>query len=161
MKTLKPKQNSCHLEDDILNTLLWMKVVFWMRFNWSLSLRVQSKSAHYNNYIMGTVTSQITSLAIVYSAVYSGADQRKYQGSASLAFEWGMHRGPVNSPHKGPVTRKMFSFDDVIMISQGTGVAPSRWWAITEKMLTELYDTIWRHKATRVTSQPLLLNTLW
>ena len=24
--------------------------------------------------------------------------------------------GPVNSPHKGPVTRKMFSFDDVIMI---------------------------------------------
>ena len=27
----------------------------------------------------------------------------------------GIHRGPVNSPHKGPVTRKMFPFDDVIM----------------------------------------------
>ena len=28
---------------------------------------------------------------------------------------WGIHRSPVNSPHKGPVTRKMFQFDDVIM----------------------------------------------
>ena len=39
----------------------------------------------------------------------------KHQSSASLAFVWGIHRGPVNSPHKGPVTRKMFPFDDVIM----------------------------------------------
>ena len=57
----------------------------------------------------------ITSLTIVYSTVYSGADQRKHQSSASLAFVWGIHRGPVNSPHKWPVTRKMFPFDDVIM----------------------------------------------
>ena len=27
----------------------------------------------------------------------------------------GIHRGPVNSPHRWPVTRKMFPFDDVIM----------------------------------------------
>ena len=47
--------------------------------------------------------------------VYSGADQSKHQNSASLAFVWGIHRGPVNSPHKWPVTRKMFPFDDVIM----------------------------------------------
>ena len=47
---------------------------------------------------------------------HDGADQRKHQSSASLAFVWGIHRGPVNSPHKGPVTRKMFPFDDVIMI---------------------------------------------
>ena len=60
--------------------------------------------------------SQITSLTIVYSAVYSGEDQRKHQSSASLAFVRGIHRGPVNSPHKWPVTRKMFPFDDVIMI---------------------------------------------
>ena len=40
---------------------------------------------------------------------------RKHQSSASLAFVWGIHRGPVNSPHKWPVTRKMFPFDDVIM----------------------------------------------
>ena len=44
-----------------------------------------------------------------------GVDQRKHQSSASLAFVWGIHRGPVNSPHKGSVTRKMFPFDDVIM----------------------------------------------
>ena len=70
---------------------------------------------HYGDVIMGAIASQITSLAIVYSTVYSDADRRKHQSSASLAFVWGIHRGPVNSPHKGPVTRKMFPFDDVIM----------------------------------------------
>ena len=70
---------------------------------------------HYGDVIMGTMPSQITSITIVYSTVYSGADQGKYQSSASLAFVWGIHRGPVNSPHKWPVTRKMFPFDDVIM----------------------------------------------
>ena len=70
---------------------------------------------HYNGIIMSTIASQITSLTIVYSSVYSGADQRKPQSSASLAFVRGIHRGPVNSPHKWPVTRKMFPFDDVIM----------------------------------------------
>ena len=76
---------------------------------------------------MTMMASQITSLTIVYSAVYSGADQRKHQSPASLAFMRGIHRWPVNSPRKGTVTRKMFPFDDVIMyISQyqdwaGTG----------------------------------------
>ena len=65
---------------------------------------------------MGTVASQITSLTIVYSAVYSDADQRKHQSSASLAFVREIRRGPVNSPHKWPVTRKMFPFDGVIMM---------------------------------------------
>ena len=55
---------------------------------------------------MSTMASQITSLAVVYSTVYSGADQRKQQSSALLAFVRGIHRWPVNSPHKGPVTRK-------------------------------------------------------
>ena len=55
------------------------------------------------------------SLAIVYSTVYSGADQRKHQSSASLAFVRGIRRSPVNSPYKGPVTREMFLFDDVIV----------------------------------------------
>ena len=64
---------------------------------------------------MGAIASQITSLTIVYSTVYPDADQRKHQSSASLAFMRGIHRGPVNSPHKWPVTRKMFPFDDVIM----------------------------------------------
>ena len=64
---------------------------------------------------MSTIASQITSLSIAYSIVYLSADQRKHQSSAILVFVGGIHRRPVNSPHKGPVTRKMFPFDDVIM----------------------------------------------
>ena len=64
---------------------------------------------------MDTIASQITSLTIVYSTVYSDADQRKYQSSASLAIVREIHRRPVNSPHKWSVTRKMLPFDDVIM----------------------------------------------
>ena len=64
---------------------------------------------------MGAMASQITSLTIVYSTVYSGPNQRKHQSSASLAFVRGIHRWPVNYLHKWPVTRKMFPFDDFIM----------------------------------------------
>ena len=72
--------------------------------------------SHYSDVIMGTMASQINSLIIVYSTFYSGVDQRKHQSSASLAFVRGIHRWPVNSPHKWPVTRKMFPIDDVIMV---------------------------------------------
>ena len=71
-------------------------------------------SPHYCDVIVGMMASQITSLTIV-STVYSDADQIKHQRSASLAFVRGIHRGPVIYPHKWPVTRKMFQFDDVIM----------------------------------------------
>ena len=64
---------------------------------------------------MGAMASKITSLMIVYSTIYSDPAQRKYQSSASLALAQGIHRRPVNSPHKWPVTRKMFPFDDVVM----------------------------------------------
>ena len=64
---------------------------------------------------MSVMTSQIANLTIVYSTVYSGADQRKQQSSASLAFVRGIHRSPMNAPHKGPVSRKMSQLDDVIM----------------------------------------------
>ena len=87
-----------------------------MQLRWSNWDRT-SDLIHYDNVIMSTIASLITSLTIVYSIVYSDADQRKHQSSASLAFVRGIHRGPVNSPHKWPVTRKMFPFDDVIMIS--------------------------------------------
>ena len=70
---------------------------------------------HYVDVIMRAIASQLTSLTFVYSAVYSSSDQRKHQSSASLAFVRGIRRRPVNSPHKWPVTRKMFPFDDVIM----------------------------------------------
>ena len=71
---------------------------------------------HYDDVIMGALTPQITSLTIVYSTVYSDGGQRKHQSSVSLAFVRGIHRGPVNSSHKWPVIRKMFPFDDVIMV---------------------------------------------
>ena len=82
----------------------------------SVYLSLPLSPSNYIDVIMSAMASQITSLTIVYSTVYSGADQRKHQNSASLAFVRGIHRWPVNSPHKGPVTRKMFPFDDVIML---------------------------------------------
>ena len=60
---------------------------------------------------MRAIASQITSLTIVYPKVYSGADKKKHESSASLAFVQGIHRGT----HRWPITRKMFPFDDVIM----------------------------------------------
>ena len=74
-----------------------------------------SLSCYYSDVITGVMASQIISLRIVYWTVYSGADQRKHQSPASLAFVGGIQRWPVNSQHKWPVTRTMFSFDYVIM----------------------------------------------
>ena len=74
------------------------------------------RGRHYSDVIMDAMASQITSLKIV----YSGADQIKHESSPSLAFVRGIHRWPVNSPHKVPVTRKMFLFDDVIMVIQNS-----------------------------------------
>ena len=80
-----------------------------------ISLIVVLHCPHYTDVIMTEGASQITNFTIVYSDVHSGGYQRKHQSSASLAFVRGIHRRPVNSPRKGPVTRKMFPFDDVIM----------------------------------------------
>ena len=70
--------------------------------------------------------------------LYSDADQRKHQSSASLAFVRWVHRRPVNSPHKWPVTQKMFPFDDVIMHNKNLAhilwnilyiiAMPYKWW---------------------------------
>ena len=86
---------------------------------------------HYNDVIMRAMASQITSPTIVYSTICSGADQIKHQSSTSLAFVRGIHQWPVNSPHKGPVTRKRFPLSDVIMI----------------RYLTTRYGTNWNRKA--------------
>ena len=72
---------------------------------------------HYNDVIMSALASQITGVSIVYLTVFSGADQIRHQSFASLAFLRGIHRWQESSPHKGPVTRKMFPFEDVIMKS--------------------------------------------
>ena len=82
-----------------------------------LSTLANIDDMHYNDVIMSTIASQISGVTIVYSTVSSGINQRKHQSSASLASCAGIHRRPVNSPHKCPVTRKMFRFDDVIMWS--------------------------------------------
>ena len=85
---------------------------------------------HYNDVLMSAMASQITSLTIVYSTVYSGADKRKHQRSASLAFVRGIHRWPVNSPHKGPVTQNMFPFNDVIMLCRSFSICDKKYWTI-------------------------------
>ena len=104
----------------ILNTNAYsVKIeIFSYRRNFENSLPIfeANNAIYYNDVIMGTTASQITSLTIVYSTVYWDAYQIKYQSSTSLAFVRGIHRGPVNSPHKWPVTRKMFPFDSVIMV---------------------------------------------
>ena len=75
---------------------------------WTPYRKYASYFSHYSDVITSAMKSLITSVSIVNSTICSGADQRKHQSSASLAFV-------RNSPHKGPVTPKMFSFDDVIM----------------------------------------------
>ena len=87
---------------------------------WLVDLPPKIQQWHCSDVIMSAMASQITSLMFVYSTVYSGADQRKHQNSASLAFLMGIHRWPVNSPHKGPVTGIILPYDDVIMIVRST-----------------------------------------
>ena len=70
---------------------------------------------HHNDVIMSAMVFQIISRTTVNSIVHSVTDQRKHQSSASLAFVRGIHLWPVNSPRKGPVTRKMLPFDGFIM----------------------------------------------
>ena len=64
------------------------------------------KISHYSDIMMSTMASQITGISIVCSTIHSGADQRKHQSYASLAFVRGIHQWPVNSPHKGPLTSR-------------------------------------------------------
>ena len=70
---------------------------------------------HCNDVMMSAMASQITGVSIVCSTICSGADQRKHRSSPPLAIVRGIHRWPVDSPHKGPVTGKVSLFDDVIM----------------------------------------------
>ena len=104
----------------------WSRYIYWTRIQMIAISQFTNSSwvhdkmhvktlFHYDDVIMDWIASQITSLPVVCSIVYSGVNQRKHQSSASLAFVREIHRGPVNFPHKWPVTRKMFPFDDVIM----------------------------------------------
>ena len=86
-----------------------MKAVWYCNY-----LRSLLENIHHSDVIMGMMASRITSVLIVCSTVSSSADQREHQSSTSLAFVRGIHRWPVNSPNKRPVTGKTFPFDDVI-----------------------------------------------
>ena len=78
--------------------------------SWIMFLKIMLlKLLHCSGGIISAMASQITGVSIVYSTVCSGAEQRKHQSSASLAFVRGIHRSPMNSPHKGPVTRENVS----------------------------------------------------
>ena len=99
-------------------TSIWHKrrtTATWVGNLHNMDRNIISTHTHYNDVIMDAMASLITSLTIVYSTVYSGEDQRRHQSSASLAFVQWINRWPVNSPHKWPVTRKMFPLDDVIL----------------------------------------------
>ena len=92
---------------------LFCFIMFTSLVSWTLFIHIIQGSRLLSHF---PIFHYFPSLTVVYSIVYSGADQRKHQSSASLAFVRGIHRpGSVNSPHKGPVTWKMFPFDDVIM----------------------------------------------
>ena len=100
-----PERGQLHPSDFAAARLRWRRHAL-STYCWQL---IDPK--HYCDVIMGAVASQITSLTFVYSTIYWGTDQ----SSASLAFVRGIHRWPVNSRHKLPVTLKMFPFDDVII----------------------------------------------
>ena len=108
---------------------------------------------HYTGVIMGAMSSQITSPIIVYSTRNLGRDQRKHQSSASLAFMRGIHRWPVNSPHKWPVTRKMFPFDDVIMMWRHKAT-------ISKMGLYHYSDAIMSVKALQITGVSIVCSTV-
>ena len=79
---------------------------------------IESLDLHYNDVILRAMASRITSLTIVCPIGYSGTDQWKHQSSASPAFVREFTGDRWISPHKGPVARKMFPFDDVIIFPQ-------------------------------------------
>ena len=80
-----------------------LKFVLWDHY-----LPCPLNQLNYNGVIKNATASQIIGVSVVYSTVVSDTDQRKHQTSASLAFVRGIHRWPVNSPHKWPVKRKCF-----------------------------------------------------
>ena len=95
---------------------------------------------------MSVMVSRINSLRIVYSTLYSGTDQRKHQNSAPLAFVRGIHRWSVNSPHNGPVTWKMFPFDDIIMCyhdNSSHGIYYVRYARWPLSYVTKDFDYLW------------------
>ena len=94
---------------------------------------------HFRDAIMSTMASKITGVL----SVCSSTDQRKHQSSTLLAFVKGIQRWPVDSPHKGLVTLKMFSFDDVTM-RKGHSVSGPYRWAQTPSHKPWVWEELWK-----------------
>ena len=124
----------------------------------SVSIRLQKhhfcgQGVHDDDVILSAMASQITGLLIVNSSVYSGADQRKHQSFASLAFVRGIHRWPANSPHKETVMRKALwchhvAKNDRHPVKQVKHHQPSvsRWCCVTLWNAWLLSTTIYRQR---------------
>ena len=106
--------------------LVWIYYVIPCLLQWSINVErccrcihiSHIKSMHNSDVIMSVMASQITSVTIVYFTFYTGIDHSKHQSSASLAYVMGIHWWTVNSPHKWPVTRKIFPFNDAIGVTR-------------------------------------------
>ena len=104
------KQNMCNKQPNM--------------FTLENSIIAKSIYQHYSDAILSVMVSQITGIPIAYP-------KRKHQSSTSLVFVKGIHRSPVNSPHKGPVTWKLFPFVDIIMKLNSLtvfGTMDITWW---------------------------------
>ena len=112
IRSLTTEFKSCFIQ--IISTRM---VIKWIKLSVASLSCFGSNIAmlHYSDVIMSTIRYQIIGVSKVCSTIGSGADQRKHQNSASLAFVRGIHRWPVDSPHKWPVMQKMSPFDDVII----------------------------------------------
>ena len=120
-RTIRKKAYSFHLVATQHSTfVIWIKIPIWIVKIVFTNCQILSNIClakyviHYGDVTMSAMTSQFTGVWIVYSP-FVHTQIRKHQSSASLAFVRGIHRWPVNSPHKRPVTRKMFTFEDVII----------------------------------------------
>ena len=105
---------------------MWLLIVRWRLIALEGSRGINTVSTHYNDVIMGTMASQITSLTIVYSTVYSDTDQRKHQSSASLAICAG------NSPVTGEFPAQMASNAENVSI----------WWCHHEHLHCMLWWSV-------------------
>ena len=83
----------CWIQSQVNVPLIWNAMTFTSRHS-------RDNAHHYSDVIIRAMSSQITGVSIVCITVCSGADQRKCQSPASLAFVRGIHRWPLDSPRK-------------------------------------------------------------
>ena len=100
--------------DNVNFTMGIPMLVRWHHFS-ETTPGIHTRAMTFSDIMTSAMASQIISIWIVFSTGCSGTDHRKHQSSTSLALVRGIHWWPVDSPHKGPVTWKMFPFDDFLM----------------------------------------------